>query len=51
MEKKNKTTKPLKDKEDIQKSEIKKEENDQPSNSFWSKIGKFVKDAVDCCLE
>ena len=33
------------------KSKKKEEKKDTKKKDFWGKIGDFVKDAVDCCLE
>lgn len=52
MEKK--TTKKIKNKKEekiTKQPEKKVETEEKASGNFWSKIGKFVKDAVDCCLE
>lgn len=52
MEKKNsKKIKTKTDEKIIQQPEKKVEAEEKASGNFWSKIGKFVKDAVDCCLE
>ena len=33
------------------KSKKKKKEGESDSDNFWGKIGDFVRDAVDCCME
>lgn len=54
MENKKKKSKAVKNLEDEKKAlpeEGKTIVSDKSSGNFWSKVGKFVKDAVDCCLE
>jgi len=41
----------MSEKKDIKKTEKKEEIKKDENKNFWGKIGDFVKDAVDCCIE